>query len=193
MTENLFKGQLVRLSAEEPQVIAESFVRWQRDSEFHRLLTSSPAGITSIPRVTEWVEKMLNERKERNFYFGIRTLEDDRLIGDMALEINLWSHGYTYVGIGLGEREDWGKGYGTDAMRILLRYAFNELNLPRVTLDVFEYNPRAIRSYEKVGFVHEGRVRQLLLREGRRWDLIYMGITRQDWLANQANASELKE
>ena len=75
MTDNLFEGQLVRLSAEEPRVIAESFVRWQRDSEFHRLLSSSPAEITSIPRATEWVEKLLNERKERNFYFGIRTLE----------------------------------------------------------------------------------------------------------------------
>jgi RimJ/RimL family protein N-acetyltransferase len=89
------------------------------------------------------------------------------------------------VGIGLGEREFWGKGYGTDAMRIILRYAFTELNLHRVTLNVFEYNPRGVRSYEKAGFVLEGRQRGVLLREGRRWDEIYMGILREDWLKQQ--------
>jgi len=56
-----------------------------------------------------------------------------------------------------------------------------ELNLHRVSLDVFEYNPRAIRSYEKVGFKHEGRVRQALNRDGRRWDILYMGILREEW------------
>jgi RimJ/RimL family protein N-acetyltransferase len=66
-------------------------------------------------------------------------------------------------------------------MRIILRYAFTELNLHRVSLDTFEYNPRAIRSYEKAGFKIEGRVRQLLNREGRRWDVIYMGILREEW------------
>ncbi len=67
-------------------------------------------------------------------------------------------------------------------MGIILRYAFTELNLWRVSLDVFEYNPRAVRSYEKVGFIHEGCVRQYLNRAGRRWDLIFMGITREEWL-----------
>ncbi len=89
------------------------------------------------------------------------------------------------MGIGLGERENWGKGYGTDAMKIILRYAFTELNLRRVTLDVFEYNQRGVRSYEKAGFVIEGRVRGMILREGRRWDVIFMGILREDWLKQE--------
>jgi len=66
-------------------------------------------------------------------------------------------------------------------MRVMLRYAFAELNLHRVSLNVFEYNPRAIRSYEICGFVREGRCRQALHRDGRRWDLIYMGIMREEW------------
>jgi RimJ/RimL family protein N-acetyltransferase len=85
------------------------------------------------------------------------------------------------VGLGIGDRNDWGKGYGTDAMKIILRFAFTELNLRRVTLTVFEYNPRAIRSYEKVGFRHEGRLRSILLRDGKRWDMLYMGILAEDW------------
>jgi RimJ/RimL family protein N-acetyltransferase len=96
-----------------------------------------------------------------------------------------WAHGEAYVGIGLGEAEFWGRGYGTDAMRLILRFGFDELNLKRVSLNTFEYNPRAIRSYEKAGFRYEGKVRGGLLREGRRWDVIYMGILRSEWQAEQ--------
>jgi len=66
-------------------------------------------------------------------------------------------------------------------MRILLRYAFEELNLHRLSLSVFEYNSRAIRSYEKAGFVIEGRARQFLNRDGLRYDMIFMGILRDEW------------
>ena len=58
-----------------------------------------------------------------------------------------------------------------------------EMNLRRVSLNVFEYNPRGIRSYEKAGFRHEGRQRQYLNRDGRRWDIVYMGILREEWMA----------
>jgi RimJ/RimL family protein N-acetyltransferase len=84
----------------------------------------------------------------------------------------------------MGARESWGKGYDTDAMRVILRFAFQELNLRRVSLDTFEYNPRAIRSYEKAGFVLEGRARGYLNREGKRWDLIFMGILQEEWLSS---------
>ena len=118
------------------------------------------------------------------FEFSIRTLQDDLLIGDVGLDGVLWNHGDAFVGIGIGDREYWGKGYGTDAMRLILRYAFCELNLQRVSLNVFEYNPRAIRSYEKLGFIHEGRVArcaQARWTAGTTWYI--MGILRDEWLA----------
>jgi RimJ/RimL family protein N-acetyltransferase len=92
-----------------------------------------------------------------------------------------WVAGSAWVGIGIGEPADWGKGYGTDAMRILLRYAFAWLNLHRVTLNVFGYNERAVRSYIKCGFTEEGRMRQWLNRGDQRWDLIHMGILKEEW------------
>jgi RimJ/RimL family protein N-acetyltransferase len=70
-------------------------------------------------------------------------------------------------------------------MKICLRYAFLELGLQRVTLGVFAYNPRAQRSYEKVGFQLEGRTRQDILREGKRGDTLWMGILREEWFALQ--------
>jgi len=182
MTTNLLTGALVRLSVEEPKEQAKAFYASSRDSEFRRLLDSSAAGLFSLKQVEKWVEE--DEEKERNnaFNFGIRALADDRLIGDIGLWVNDWCQGEAFVGIGLNNRPDWGKGYGSDAMQVILRYGFCELNLRRVVLNVFEYNPRGIRSYEKCGFVHEGRVRKYLRRDGQRWDMLYMGILREEWV-----------
>jgi len=92
-----------------------------------------------------------------------------------------WNNGDVYVGIGIGDRDDWSKGYGTDAMKLAVRYAFLELNLHRVTLGVFEHNPRARRAYEKAGFVLEGRMRGDCLRDGQRSNTLWMGILRKEW------------
>jgi len=70
-------------------------------------------------------------------------------------------------------------------MRVTLRYMFLELNLARVTLSVYEYNPRALRSYEKAGFRIEGKTRSERVFEGRRFDAIWMGILREEWEALQ--------
>ena len=183
---DLFRGELVRLVAEDPERLAEAYSRWQRDSEYWRLQASEAAYTNSVRTVKTWIEKEV-EHVPTASIFLIRTLEDDRLIGDVGLEPLRNGHGDTFAGIAIGEREYWGKGYGSDAMRVILRYAFTELNLHRVSLNVFEYNPRAMRSYEKVGFKHEGRSRGVLHRAGRRWDLIYMGILREEWEAQQEN------
>lgn len=179
----LLKGKLVRLTAEDPKTIAEAYVAWARDSEYLRLLDSNVSAPISAKKIGEWIEKDLEKDTASEFYFVVRRLEDDRLIGLIGLGGSIIPHGDAYVGIGIGERELWGKGYGTDAMRVILHYAFSELNLRRVSLNTFEYNPRAIRSYEKVGFVHEGRERGYLYRSGKHWDVIYMGILREEWLA----------
>jgi len=87
------------------------------------------------------------------------------------------------MGIGIGDKAYWGRGVGTEVMNILLRYVFTELNLHRLSLTVFEYNQRAIRLYEKCGFKIEGINREYHFRDGRRWDLVSMGILREEWLA----------
>ncbi len=181
MKNDLFTGKLVRLAVEDAQVAAKAFSQWSRDTGYWRLLASDLARPLSVKTTQEWIEKYLEKESLENIGFMIYTMEGNRLIGQIGLDGIQFSRGEAFVGISLGERQDWGKGYGTDAMRVLLGYAFDELNLHRVSLDVFEYNPRAIRSYEKAGFTVEGRCRQYLHREGRRWDLIFMGILREEW------------
>jgi RimJ/RimL family protein N-acetyltransferase len=183
MNGNLFRGELVRLTAEEPELLGKAVWNWDRDSEFRRLLDDEPPCLWSAKKIQSWFEKDTEEQPEKSFFFLIRTLQDDRLIGFVGLWVDEWSRGEAEVGIGIGDRESWGKGFGTDAMQAILRYGFTELNLNRITLEVFDYNARAIRSYEKAGFTLEGRVRKALYRDGSRADFVFMGILREEWQA----------
>jgi len=179
---DILKGELVRLSALDPEEFGKVFSRWHRDSEFMRFLDTNPTQLQSQKEMQKSLEEDLEKQKSDRHWFTIRDLADDRLLGDIDLSIYNWTGRDAFVGLGIGERDFWGKGYGTDVMKVILRYAFTEVNLQRVSLTVFEYNPRAVRSYEKTGFRHEGRFRKFLNREGRRWDMLFMGILRNEWL-----------
>ena len=179
---DIFTGKFVRLSAFDPEEMSKAFTRWNLNSEYQRLLNSAPNRMQSAKSTVKWMEKEIGELSPASYFFSIRTLADDKLIGELGLDVVNWSGRDAFVGLGIGETEYWSKGYGTDVMNVLLRFAFTEINLRRVTLTVFEYNPRAIRSYEKAGFRHEGRNRRLLNREGQRWDELYMGILREEWM-----------
>lgn len=181
MNTKLFQGQLVRLAAADVEKDAETWAKWSRDSEYLRLLDSDPA----IPRSIQDVKKSFEDHgpNDRSFPFAMRTLDEDRLIGFIGLGIYpSLTQGNGWVGIGIGERDCWGRGYGTDAMKVLLRYAFTEINLHRVSLGVFDYNARAIKSYEKAGFVLEGRMREAMHRDRKYWDILFMGVLRDEWM-----------
>ena len=176
-TINVLTGKLVRLTAFDPEKDAESLARWNQDSQYQQLLSSGPANLWSAKQIQAWFEK----EDPNGFGFAIRTVDSERMIGTVGLDGIDWTAGNGWVGIGIGERDYWGKGYGTEAMQLLLNYAFGMLNMRRVTLDVFEYNERAYRSYCKCGFKEEGRMRQWMQRGGERYDLIFMGILREEW------------
>ena len=181
MSAGLFEGRLVRLCSDAPQVMAEAFTRWNQNSEFFRLLDSDPAHLWSVSKLKEWLEKDLDSTLPDNLQFSIHTLDGDKFIGFVAFDSINWTDRESFVAIGIGEPDFWGRGYGSDAMRLMLRYGFTELNLHRVSLSVYAYNPRGIRSYEKCGFKHEGRIRDFILRDGRRSDMLHMGILRSEW------------
>lgn len=179
--DNVFTGQLVRLVPADLESDCKLLAEWERDSEYQRLLNAERAARFNSKQVQTFFEKEIGSMH----FFMIQRIEDDRKIGMIDLSGFNWLVGNAWVGIGIGERELWGKGYGTDAMRVLLRYAFTELNLNRVTLNVFEINQRGMASYGKAGFREEGRQPKVLCKAGERYDLIFMGILRSEWEALQ--------
>jgi RimJ/RimL family protein N-acetyltransferase len=175
-------GKLVRLAQIDLEKDPESFASWNRDSEYQRLLDTRPAFLFSPAAIRSYLEKKIGKD---DILFSIRPLEDDRTVGFIELDGFDWQARSAWTAIGIGEAAYRGRGLGTDAMRVMIRFGFEQLNLNRITLNVFEYNQRALHSYEKCGYVEEGRTRQMLNRETRRWDLVYMGLLKEDWLARQ--------
>ncbi len=172
----LFRGKLVRLTAGRPDDY-EALARWTENDEYMRLMDTAATRPMSKAEVEQY-EK--DHSSPTDYQFRIRTLADDKLIGYTGLEVN-WSNQHAFLAIGIGESDYWGKGYGSDALQLILRYGFDELGLYVISLNVISYNTRAIHVYEKAGFVHEGTQREIVYRDGKRWDLVYYGLLRREW------------
>jgi RimJ/RimL family protein N-acetyltransferase len=181
LTANLLEGERVRLAAltedDLPAVAA-----WYDDSAFGRLFDMLPAGPRRTDEFKDWIEAT---KKGSTFLFGVRKKADDALIGLIELDDIIWPHRCGWLGIGFGRRKDWGKGYGTDAGRLALGFAFRELNLHRLCATVFDYNAASRALLEKLGFTHEGTFREHLERDGQRHDMLLYGLLRPEWQAGQ--------
>ena len=151
--------------------------KWDHDSDYQRQLNLMPAKQMSATSMKEWFEKDTPE----GALFSIHEKNEGKIIGFVELDGYEWSARTAWVGIAIGEEDFRGKGYGTDAMNLLLKFAFRGLNMHRVNLSVFEFNKRAIRSYEKCGFKYEGTSREQIYKEDKRWDVYNMGILQSDW------------
>ena len=182
LTGDLLRGKYIHLTAQDMELAAQPYFDWAQDAEYQRLVEDGPPVPLSLKGTRQSNEEGWPEDDPCNVMFLVRANEDDRIIGFVNLDYISWTHGDSYMGIGIGDKTCWGKGYGREAMELLLRYAFTELNLHRLSLTVFAYNERAIHMYEKCGFKIEGVSRDYHYRDGRRWDLVSMGILRDEWM-----------
>lgn len=153
--------------------------RWYRDRE--------------IARLTRYQTRPMSEADVERFFqlrmlapdalaYSIVELPDWRLVGFTTFSSLDGDNGSVMFHITIGERDAWGRGLGTEATELMLEHAFERLGLHRVGLSVFSYNVRAIRAYEKAGFRLEGRQREAIMRDGRYWDEIQMGILVDEWI-----------
>ncbi len=183
---NLLTGQLLRLAATQADDY-KLLEKWQADSEYLRLMDDDPAVPRSLAALTQNETDRRDRHEGHRFEFMFRTLDDNKTIGFGGLGVD-WNHRNAWLGIGIGEPAYRSKGYGTDGMRLLVAFGFRELDLYRITLFVFAHNTRAIRCYQKVGFVHEVTQRARVYRDGQRLDVHTMGLLRPEWAAQQASS-----
>ena len=187
----LFEGQDVRLGPIDHEAHPDIESKWTHNAEFMRLMERKPVRPLSPAQVKkeyESIEKRMDE--ERNlFYFTVRAREDDRLIGKALVQWIDWTNGNGWIMLGIGAAEDRRRGLGGQALRLLLHFAFAELNLHRVTAMVPEYNEAAIHLLRKFGFTEEVRRREGVDRDGRRWDTLTFGLLRSEW-ESQAQGQE---
>ncbi|SHE36359.1 Protein N-acetyltransferase, RimJ/RimL family [Marinitoga hydrogenitolerans DSM 16785] len=128
----------------------------------------------------KWYES-INPDNGGKYTFAIEKIEDNKYIGGCGINEIDWKNSVATVGIFIG-KPFWNKGYGTEAMKLLVNFVFNEMNINKVKLSVFSFNKRAIRSYEKIGFKVEGVLREEIFRDGIYHDEIIMGILRKEWV-----------
>ena len=179
----LFEAQDIRLGPIDYDKDPEIEFKWTHDAAFMRLFELEPARPMSAALVKKQYEKLEKRvEEERNlFHFMIRAKTDDRLLGRAEISRIEWTNGNGQLRLGFGSPDDRRKGYGTQALRMLLRFAFAELNLYRVSAFAPEYNEGALALLRKFGFVEEVRRRQALERDARRWDLFEFGLLQAEW------------
>ncbi len=177
----MITGEKVRLRALQEED-AEDCWRWFNNWEMVRNLNRR----YPISRVAEReiIEKIMKPRADDKT-FAIETLDGGLYLGGVGLHQISWEDRRALFGIFIGEKRYWGKGYGTDATRAIVRFGFEQMNLNRIELQVFADNERGIRCYEKVGFVREAVQRQYRYREGQYVDAVMMAILRDEYLARR--------
>lgn len=174
------RGELVFLRPAERDDL-DAFVRWFSDADVTRNL--SVRAPMSKAMEEQWFTGMLERQGKDAYHFVICLLADERPIGTAGFHQVNYEDGHASFGISIGEKAEWSKGYGTDALRAICDFGFSQLRLERIELDVYEPNARARRSYEKAGFVTEGTLRHAHYSDGRFQDVVRMALLRGEWEA----------
>ena len=176
----IIRGERVYLRAPERSDIP-TFVRWFNDADVLRnLAMRAPMSEAAEER---WFDGMLTRQGTTDLNLVICLNADDRAIGTIGLDGIDQADGTAEFGIAIGEPDEWGKGYGTDATRAICDFGFGELRLERIGLHVYADNERGRRTYEKAGFTLEATLRRAHFARGEHHDVHVMGMLRDEWLA----------
>ncbi len=180
----MLEGRLTRLRALEQSDVERAYT-WVNDREVTQFL------LLRYPMSRAQEERYLAEAAEQgNSYADVRLAietKDGVHIGMCGLHRGSPEDRHASLGIMVGDKSYWSNGYGSDAVMTLLGFAFDQMNLNKVELGVFEFNERAIACYRKCGFAEEGRRREHYFQAGRYWDIIDMSILRREYEASQSD------
>jgi RimJ/RimL family protein N-acetyltransferase len=174
----VLQGDLVTLRAMTPADYPR-MTEFKNDVEVELLGGGRPPRPVTLATVSEMFDGIAKDKDALNFAIEA----DGTIIGDCGLfHVDQWAR-TAEIGIGIGDRAYWGRGYGREAVRLLVGYGFTIQNLRKIWLETHGTNERAIRSYRAVGFVEEGRQREQVWLGGQYVDLVHMGLFRTDFQA----------
>ena len=173
----MIRGHRIYLRSIERDDLARCHA-WMNDEELRSTLAQRYP--MSLPREADWIERVTRGQDPSEMTFAICLADGDRHIGNCGLMAIDRDNRTATLGILIGEKDCRGKGYGTEAVRTLCRFAFEEMDLRKIRLDTHEDNEAALRAYGKVGFRREGVLRQEFYRKGRALDVVRMGLLRDE-------------
>lgn len=156
---------------------AERFVKWFNDSEVNKFMNYR--GLT-LAFEKRWIKNRLKTKLKEVLHFAIDTKEGIH-IGACSLESISKVHKRAGFGIIIGNKKYWNQGLGSEAARLIIDYGFKKLKLHRIDLDVYAYNPRAIKVYKRLGFKLEGKKREHAFWQGKFYDALQMGMLNREW------------
>ncbi|SET64388.1 Protein N-acetyltransferase, RimJ/RimL family [Salinibacillus kushneri] len=180
----MLKGKRIELRPVTKSDLVNQY-KWRNDEEFAYLASGSNFYLynnTPLETLEAFYEKNLTSVNEQDgCVFSVYTLEDCKHIGKCDYrDVNMVTRTAT-IGLSIGEKDYWNKGYGTDILKVLIRHLFYNLNLRRIQLDTWSGNERAIRAYQKCGFRIEGRLKENEYVDGHYYDTVIMGLLRSEY------------
>ena len=158
-----------------------TMVKWRNDPVVGKYVLPGVPYPMALAKEKEWYANLLEDDAEKVFLICEKST--GKPIGSVGISNISRRNMSGFVSILIGETDYWGAGFGSEAMRLFLGYCFRMLNLRRVALEVYEYNERAIRCYEKLGFVKEGKVRRSVYKDGQYIDEYMMAIFQEEFFA----------
>jgi RimJ/RimL family protein N-acetyltransferase len=178
----MYTGEKIRLREYRKEDIPKA-LKFMNDPEIKRFLTPGIPFLYTLEDETKWYDGQSALKDTYNF--AIESLDEKNYIGGCGINSLDWKNSVAVVGIYIGEKTFWGKGYGTDAMNVLIKFIFEQMNINKIKLNVYDFNQRAVKSYEKSGFVKEGVLRQEIYKDGKYHDEYVMGLLRSEYEARK--------
>ncbi len=185
----LYQGQHVRLGAIDYEKDPEIESRWTHNTQYLHSLglqLARPLSPAQVKKRYEAIEKEIDKSKN-TFYFTIRSQEDDRLLGFVRLFWIEWTNATGGIQIAIGNPEERDQAYASEALHLVLRFAFQELNLYRLSAFAADDDPDGIQLLKKAGFIEEVRRRKTVQRNGQICDQLLMGLLSEEWRARKTS------
>ena len=173
----VIRGERISLRSIERDDLARCHA-WMNDAQLRSTLAQRYP--MSLAREADWIERVTRGQDPSEINFAICLAESGRHIGNCGLVGIDRDNRVATLGILIGEKDCRGKGFGTDAIRTLCRFAFEEMDLRKIRLDAHADNDAGLKAYERVGFRREGLLREEVYRGGRAVDVVRMGLLRGD-------------